>query len=294
MSKDKGIQQYPSDNLKITIDRLSGKAFSSKLKAGESIKDIIVENRRKKIVTNITITNCSGDDVQFIEFDRAVFDVCISEQAKGNELITPRTIFHQLGGGDKLTSNMRKAILESIEKLARVRVSANMEEPIDKKMYDSIDGESTFNGYLLPTETLKTKINGQNVTAIRFLSKGIIYGIADLKNQIITCPKNLLAPPVRATPRTVALNHYLLRRSLEIKGSNDRAAKNKYFRPLRKIITLQDMCEKCGIPFDDKRSRQQARETATAILQFFVDNGIIKNFRFEKEDGKIYAIVIGV
>ena len=294
MSKGNGIQQYPSDNLKITIDGLSGKVFSSELKVGETVKDIICENRRKKIASYVTLTNGTGQDVQFTEFDRAVFDVCISEQANGNELITPSIVFHQLGGGHVLYDNMKKAIMESIEKLASTRISIDMEESLYKKVYDFENDKAVFRGYLLPTESIETTINGQNVTAIRFLSKGIIYGIADMKNQIINSQKNLLAPSVRATPRTIAINHYLLRRSLEIKGSKDRSAKNKHFRPLRKIITLQDMCEKCGIPFDDRTARHDARGSATKILNFFVENKIIKNFHFEKKDGKIYSIVIDV
>lgn len=96
-----------------------------------------------------------------------------------------------------------------------------------------------------------------------------------MKNQIITCSQNLLTPPVKATPRTIAINHYLLCRSLEIKCSYESAEKNKRVSPLRKIITLQDMCEKCAIPFDNKLARQDAR-TTTAILHFFVENRIIK------------------
>ena len=294
MSKKNGAQQYPSNVLKITIDNLSNKAFGARLASGEKTEDEVFESRKKKIISKITLTNGTGQDVQFTEFDRAVFDVCISEQAKGNELITPSIIFHQLGGGDKLTPNMRKAIMESIEKLAGVRGSIDMEECVDKKIIRTKDEKYVFRGYLLPTESIETTINGQNVTAIRFLSKGIIYGIADMKNQIINSQKNLLASPVRATPRTIAINHYLLRRSLEIKGSKDRSAKNKYLHPLRKIITLQDMCEKCGIPFDDRTARHDARGSATKILKFLVENKIIKNFHFEKKDGKIYSIVIDV
>ncbi|MBR6012954.1 MAG: hypothetical protein IK062_04120 [Selenomonadaceae bacterium] len=293
MNKEKGIQQYPADSLKIINDGLSKKTFNSKLPVGKT-EDILLESRQKKVISKVTFINCTSDEVEFTEFDRAVLDVCISEQAKGNEYTTPRIIFHQLGGGHRLTDNMKNAIMESIEKLASVRILIDMEEAVSKNLCQSKNGKSTFKGYLLPTESLETTINGQNVTAIRFLSKGIIYGVADRKNQIITCPQNLLTPPVRATPRTVAINHHLLRRSLEIKGSRDVAQKNKRVQPMCKIITLQDMCEKCGIDFENKRARQQARDTATAILNFFVDNGIIKNFHFEHKNGKIYSIVLEV
>ena len=294
MSNEKGVQQYPADNLKITIDYLSRKAFNYKLPAGQIIKDALLESRKKKVISQVTIINAGGEDVEFTEFDRAVLTICIAEQAKGNEYTTPNIIFHQLGGGHRLTAKMKKAILDSIEKLANVRILVEMEEAVGKNIVQSKNDKGSFKGYLLPTESLEATINGQDVSAIHFLSKGIIYGVAEMKNQIITCSQNLLTPPVRATPRTVAINHYLLRRSLEIKGSKESAEKNKRVRPLRKIITLQDMCEKCGIPFDNRRARQQARETATAILKFFVENEIIKNFRFESKDGKIYSIILDV
>lgn len=295
----KNNQRQNSDSLKIPIDNLSSTAFSTELAANERKEDEILESRKKKVTSSVTIVNETGKDIQFTEFDRAVLDVCIAERASGNEFTTPRIIFHQLGGGDKLTPNMKRAILDSIERLASVRITVDMSNAVDKKIYldprkDIGAYRRIFRGYLLPTESVDASINGQDVSAIRFLGGGILRYVADIKNQIIACPKNLLSPPVRATPRTVALNHYLLRRSLEIKGSNGRAVKRKFLKPLRRIITLQDMCEKCGIPFDDRFARRKARDTAEKILSFFVESKIIKGFHFEEKDSKIHSIVIEI
>ena len=289
MIKKNSIQIYPSKNLKIAIDQLTRKVFSSNIRNGETIQDTIVENRKKKIISNVTLINGAGKDVHFTEFDRAVLDVCLSAMIQNDEFISPRTIFHQLGGGDKLTVKMRKAILDSIERLACVRVRIDMEDAIKKNIVKPESNNTTFTGYLLPAETLETTINGQRVAAIHFLSKGILYFIADMKNQIITCPQELLEPPVRATPRTIAIRHFLLRRILEIKGSHDYAARNKRVHALRSIITLQDLYEKCGIPLDDK-AKHDARDIATVILNFFVEHNIIKRFYFQKDGKKIHSI----
>ena len=290
MIKKNSIQIYPSKNFKIAIDQLSRKVFGSKFRNGETIQDTIVESRKKKIISNVTLINGTGKDIQLTEFDRAVFDVCLSAMIQNDDFISPRTIFHQLGGGHVLTVKMRKAILDSIERLACVRVRIDMYDAIKKNIVKPVDNDTTFTGYLLPTETLETTINGQRVTAIHFLSKGILYFIADMKNQITTCPQDLLNPPVRATTRTISIRHFLLRRILEIKGSHDYAVKNKRVYALRNIITFQDLYEKCGIPLDDKSAKHDARDIATVILNFFVEHNIIKKFYFQKDGKKIHSI----
>ena len=288
--KNQGLILYPAKNLKVVVDNLNKKVFDKKIPAKKTLKDTLTESRKKKVSSTFTITNHSENDAELTEFDRAVLSVCIAEQAKGNQYTTANIIFHQLGGGRNLTDKMRNEILNSLEKLSKIRVEIDMGESAEKKMYSlkdtkaSKDGEVVFRGYLLPTESITATVNGQTTDAIKFLSKGIIYGIANLKNQIETCPLNLLNAPIRATPRNIAVNHYLLRRTLEIKGSKN--------GKLRSVILFQDLYEKCGISSDNKRAKQQMRETATAILNFFVEQGVIKSFRFEKKDGEFYSIIL--
>lgn len=291
MGERKTIQLYSANKFKISIDYLSRETFDTTLEANESKTGKIVESRRKNITSDYVIANVTANDVNLTEFDRAVLNAVIAEQAAGNEFTTPRRLFHLLGGGHVLTNDMRKAILDSIERLASVRITVEMEKARNELGYGADIGKSTLKGYLLPTESLKTTINGQPVDSIHILSKGMIFGIADMKDQIITCDQNLLESPIRKSERGIALNHYLLRRTLEIKGSHEQ--RKSKVTPLRNIITFDDLFKKCGFENASRRQKQQVKETVEKILDFFVEKNLIQSFKFEtREKGKIHSIVI--
>jgi hypothetical protein len=95
--------------------------------------------------------------------------------------------------------------------------------------------------------------------------------------------------PVRTTTRTIAINHFLLRRILEIKGSAETSKTNKRVKPLRHTILFDSLFKACDI--NGKRAKQQAREIADIILNFFVEKNLIKNFSYELgNSGKFRAI----
>jgi hypothetical protein len=298
--KKENVQIVTGDSFKIPIDLLSRTAMNCQIPGKTDewsddkenvVVDKMLESKRRNVYSDITIINRSAKFVTFTEFDYAVLDACISEKMKGNEYTTATIIFHRLGGGHVLTPKMRKAILDSIERLSVVRIEVEAIEACKKNIIKS-NGRSKFTGYLLPTEYLTTSINGQPVDAIHFLSNGIILSNANIRNQFVTCEQALLNPPVRATPTTIAINHFLVRRTKEIVGSNDKSRKSRT-RPLRNSITLNDLYDKIGLTNGTKRQKQHARETAFKILDFFVAENVIKGWKLEKsEHGKSHAIKI--
>lgn len=292
--ENNAIQLYPADKFKIAIDYLSKKTFDSNLASGETVKTELLDSRKGNITSKVTITNESKDAVSLGEFDFAVLDACISEIDKGNEYTTAAIIFHKLGGGHVLYPQMQKAILDSLERLAKVRILIESEDAVKKNIVKSgKSGKANFRGYLLPTESLEVTINGQTVDAIHFLNKGIIYGNADRRNQIKTCDNVLLSPSVRATQRSIAINHFLLRRTLEIKGSTKTAKTNKRVKPLRHTILLDSLYNACLDENANFRAQQQARQTVEKILDYFIEKELIKSYSFEKDKfGKVRAIIL--
>ena len=294
MSTTINIQLLPVQDFKIPIDFLSDETFDAELDARKVKTGEVVESRRKNIVSPYKIINYSVSPVRLTEFDRAVRNACIAEQAAGNEFTTPEIIYHRLGGGHKLTNDMRKAIMNSINRLASVRIEIEMKQAQEKFGYGKDMGTSTFCGYLMPTETLEVKINGQIVkSAIHFLNKGVTFGVADMKDQIISCDQNLLAAPIRHSERGIALNHFLVRRTLEIKGSHEAHKANPHIRPLHKTILFETMLKKCGMENATRRQRQQFKESAEKILKYEVELGVIKSYSFEYGGGgKVRSITL--
>lgn len=281
----------PSKVFKIPINLLTQKAFGTHLDGNETIETEVLESRRRNITSKVTIINKNQKEVFLSEFDYAVLNACIFEYSRGNEYTSAAIIFRYLGG-NRLTPNTRKEIEHSLEKLATVRIHVDAQNACKKGIIRDEDGSTSFSGYLLPNESLNLKLNGQVVLGVHILSGGIISYMANLHDQIISCPIDLLQAPVKSTPRNIALNHYLLRRTLSIKGSNELAATNKHITPLCKVISFDDLYKQCGVDAKNKRQRQEVRETTEKILQFLVKNDVIADFRFVKKDGGFYSIEI--
>lgn len=187
MGANKKFQLQPAGNFKITIGYLSRETFSTALDAYKIRNGKVVESLRKNITSNYAITNVKTNGVKFTEFNRAVLNACIAEQAAGNDFTTVARLFHLLGGGKNLTRNMRKALTDSIERLASVRIEVEMEKARNELGYGAEREKFTDKGYLMPTESVETTVNAQLVdAATHFLKKGVIFIVADVKNQIIS------------------------------------------------------------------------------------------------------------
>ena len=314
------IQLKPVDSFKIPIDLLSKTVLHTNLGAptefekeksywdengnrqfrtekflkcnDENTKSqILTESKKRNIYSEVTIVNWNNRAVAIVEFDFAVLDACITEKLHGNEYTTANIIFHRLGGGRNLTPKMRRAILNSIEKLASVRVTIQWENAVKKNIVHDPEKRANFTGYLLPTENLTLSINGKEIAdVIHLMPNGVIINNANIRNQISTCEKNLMNPNIRTTPRTVAINHYLLRRSREIIGSNDE--NRKHVSRLRNIITFEDMYDKIGLANGTRKQKLDAREISIKILDFFVESGLLKGYTVEDKNGCPYSIII--
>lgn len=284
------VKVIPSKKFKITVDALSHQTFKVTLKGKEIKDDTVVESRKKGVVSEFRIFNLTSKDITLGEFDRAILNASIAEQLAGNEYTTPEIIYHHLGGGHNLGKNIKDAIMESFENLAAIRIHIDMSNAQKKLGYGENREKSTFTGYLLPTETLEVKVNGQYTTAIHFLRRGIIFSVSDMKNQILTCEQKLLEAPIRHTERGIALNHYLLRRILEIIGSHNPDIKSS---PLKNTITFEDMYQNCNLEKLNRQQQANVKNLVTTILEFFVAQNLISSFKFDIRDrNKIHGAII--
>lgn len=286
----KNVQLYPSDTFKIVIDNLTRQLFDMCIASGDKIGVELLESNVKHVKSKITISNISALKVQFGEFDWAVLDAITSERIENSDDYTTAAIIcRKLGASHTPTKELQAAVVDTLEKFAVIRITANMEDT--KKFYDTTtkDGSYTFRGYLLPTESLEMSVNGQEATLIHFLRRGVIWGVAEMKDQIITCSAELFQPPIRMTPRSIAITHFLLRRILEMKGTLEASKSNKRVKPLRHTILFDSLYDACDIV--GNIAKQHARSIATDILTCFVEKNFIKGYSFEKgKAGKTRAI----
>ena len=279
------VQLYPSDNFKITIDNLTRKAFEMCIDGGENVNITLNENNAKNIKSKISISNLDKLNVKFTEFHWAVFDACTSIIRDGNEFTTLAILRRKLGGARNKNNRedlkLDQAIKDALEDLSLVKIVADMEDT--KKLYNPPlkSGKYKFNGYILPNESLEMSVNGQNATLIHFISKSILFTTSEMKDQIITCEQELFEPPIRMTPRSIAINHFLLRRVKEMIGSRDSAKSNKRIKPLRHTILLESLYKACGLETATRTVKQNVRQNIEKILNYFVKKDLIKGYEFK-------------
>ncbi len=290
------VQLYPTDTFKIAISNLARKAFEMCIDGKSEIEFELFESRTKKIKSKVRISNLNPLKIRFGEFEWAVFDACVSERIEGNEYTTVAIIARHLGcnnhNSDKQSHALTQAIIDSLEKLACIRIIAEPDTDI-KKIYDSPlkSGSFKFRGYLLANESLEMSVNGQEATIVHFPKNGVVLVTAEMKDQIISCPQELLESPVRSTPCTIAINHFLLRRILEIKGSAETSKSNKRVKSLRHTILLESLYNACLDENPSKLQKQHARQTSKTILDYFVEKNLINGYEFESgKNGKVRAI----
>lgn len=262
----------PVKIFKITRDYLSHEALHTSLDAEESREGTIVESRSKGITSTYKIVNVSSNGIQLSEFDCAVLNAAISIKNAGNEFTTPEIIYRTLGGGHVLTAAMRTNIINSLERLAVVRITVDMPDAKKKLGYGIDRNKTSFTGYFMPTEHVDTKINGQLVSSIHFLKQGIILSMSDMRDQLLTCDQALLNSPIRHSQRGITLNHYLLRRTLEIKGSHESHKSNSRVKPLRKVIAFDTMLKKCGLENLNRQERANIKKIVMTILELVFIN----------------------
>ena len=300
---EKNLQIYPSKQLTIATDKLKKNIFNP---TKQSTKRSVIEDKKSGTKTPLIIkfSDDFKDKKNITAYDELVFDICLSEQFKGNEFTTP-AIIHRAMGGSKtnFTAKEKEKILQSVRKLATTYIDFDITDICKKFGYNN--GESyKYSGYLLPAEYITKTINGQVDTAvIHFLRKSPLLDVAMFKGQFITCGVSLLdVPNIRNTEIILSLKGYLLRRIIQIVGSHKPHKKHfdgkqkggkisfKQSKKLEKTILLETLFEQCGLADADNGKKRDARNAITKIMNNFKEKKFISEWRFDKVNGKFRAI----
>lgn len=296
------LQLYPSKELVIATDKMKKNVFNP---TKQSVNRAIIEDKKSGIKTPLTIEFSDFNGKQNITlYDELVFDICVSEQFKGNQYTT-LAIIHRAVGGSKtnFTAKEKDRILQSIHKLATTWIKFDCSNTFKKFGYN--DGKAfEYSGALLPCEFIKASVNGQTDSAvIHFLRKSPLLDVAMFKGQFITCDINLLdVPNIKNTEQFLTLKSYLSRRVLQIVGSHKPHKKHfagkkqgggftfRQAKQLKPIILLDTLFEQCGLKAADRFKQRDARNIVTKIMNHFKEQKLITEWYFEKVNGKYYSI----
>ena len=221
-------------------------------------------------------------------YDQEVHDAITSQYVEGgNEYITDSMIFDTISGKDGATLNpkQREAISNAITKLmfSHVKIDASEEAKkfgLEKFVYD---------GYLLPAERVTVSLNGTITECIHLFRTPPLYDYAEKRKQIGRMSVKLLNSPVNKNEETIALQGYLYRRILSMKGSSKLSPTIKYdtiYKQLEITATSDGALRK---------KKLKVRETVKKILEFWKKEKFILGYvenAHKSEKGKIDSITI--
>lgn len=292
----------PNDKLAKLVFNLPANEYPDVIKHGEPER--IVEKRKQgrimatthfwlniigiregeKFPTHFKIKGVGSVDISrpLNEFDRAVFDACISAQAAGAKSVTVDFLFRGMTGDDKkkTTPAEKAAILESIGKMMITQIVIDFSEARKKMKYDI---PARLVGAILPCQYADgVVVNGQatETAVIEFLNESPLLTIARAKKQIISYPAALLdIPNQNNTPTVIKIKSYVIRRVQEI-----------IKHAMTPTITFEDVFMKCGLDDADKGKKRDARKIIFDVFEKLKAEGVIRSFEKIK-DGRIYRAV---
>lgn len=283
----KFVFNLPADEYSCVIECGARDCVTEKKARGKMVKtyfwlNIIGVLEKEKFPTHFKVEGVGSVDISrpLNEFDRTVFDACISAQEAGEKSVTVDFLFRGMTGDDKkqATPAEKAAILESIGKMMITRIVVDFSEARKKMKYDI---PARLVGAILPCQYADgVKVNGQETAVIEFLKESPLLTIARAKKQIISYPAALLdIPNQNNTPTVIKIKSYVIRRVQEI-----------IKHAMTPTITFEDVFMKCGLDDATKKQRQDARKIIFDVMEKLKAEGVIRSFEKIK-DGRIYRAV---
>lgn len=268
-----------SANDKLTKILFSNTSFRNKT-LGIDEKFHSRKKQEEKLVTKFKVLGVNSLD----EFERAVFDICVSEQLAGNVFTTISAIYRALIGqvGNQNVRPMKNqfgAIVKAIEKLMAAEISfLNLSDNL--KTLNYVKGDKIFSlksSNILPAtlfQETSCRVNGKDTEfVLYFHCLSPIFEIANVKSQILRYPHELFnVPSQNNTPRVIAIKSYVMRRICEIKAH----------RQLEHTITFDDVFTKCRMENSPRKVKMDARNAIVKLFEHLKENIFITDFQLVK------------
>lgn len=278
----------PNDKLTRTLFNLPENEFFAMIFDGEG--NYVTENpksRKSKVKTKFWLENVGTCELSapLDEFDRAVFDVCISAREEGFDGITVDTIWRTMTGGKdnntKIRPAQKEAVFESIKRLMSIRITVDFSQAC-AKMKQYCGAGKKLVSTILPCKYVDgVTVNGQpDCAVIYFLDESALVTIAKAKRQLLTYDAELLnVPNQNNTPLIATIKSYIVRRVFEVKAHE-----------LTPKITFADVFAKCRLAVTDNDRKRKIRKVVRDVFEYLKTLGKIRDFELEKIDGTYLAV----
>lgn len=227
------------DALSILNDKLSNELQSGGLDLlalSQLSNDKVVEleiskqGAKKKITTPVVLYyNDSDPNLNFrtikpwTAYDRAVHDAVATLYEAEYRYFTPAMVYRIMNGlteDERVSPQAQGAVTKSLEKARMIRLMVNYSDVYNayKKNTTKENGEFTVDSQVLDIKRFRAKAGGNIFIAYEFLGKPLLLEYAQITNQILNIPFDLLnTKAIRNTEDVIVIKSYLLRQIEAIK-----------------------------------------------------------------------------
>lgn len=265
-------------------DKLTNKIFSRlDFAYGERIPiGLEGEKSRKEITTSIILYSDNPDSliskVRFTDFERRVYEACVTLFYNGKTFLTWRGIYRAMLGDPSAepTAKKTKQIINCIEKFTTHRVEMDVSQAARAWGKDP-RAKLDFKEHLLMGRICHIRYNGAEAEGIELAAEPVLFKNARITNQFDTISPEVLRLP---TGMNATDDNLILIRDLYQKVSTiiyKKANKQNY----SDHITLESLYEIFGISGDgtaQRRRRMIVRDTTEAILDNWQKNKAFDGF----------------
>lgn len=300
--KNESLPAHKTNEIKLETSKIGGLIVSrSKNSHFYNEEEVEIQTgtfRKKDVITfvSLKIEDLNKEEVyipgidRLTPFDGDVLCASISLYEAGNTYMTTEMIYRTMAGNKKLelTPQMKEEIFKSLRKLRLTGIYINAEQEKAVGYNTSV----RYEGVLLPNEIIVNKtvfLNGKEVKdCIRLLNNSPLYEYAEGKNQISRVPTAMLNVPLSNTKETIELKGYLLRRIANMKNIKSKLGNVIRYESIFEYLQIYVETEGDSLKLKKARIRQDVRK----ILEFWKQEGHIKDFKEIKEGREITKIEI--
>ena len=280
-------------------DKITNTIFDGDLKLGEGAmiahtktpKKSSVEPIMSKVEINYkAIEDCVSlvqqDWDAFTDYDRSIYNACVSLYLIGNKFVTPQTIYRVCCGKQTAMATPKniERIINSIDKLRSTNIKINADDVVH--LYNKNIKKWEIDTTLLEARKHNAlSIQGKSASGYELLAAPPLFVFADAIGQVIRTPISIQATPVTKTEGAVKMQEYLKNRIAAMGGG-------KVKRVIR-YKSIFDKIEWMGETEGGTRNKKaKIREQVRSILDYWVQENYIASYTENRRGKEFYSIEI--
>ena len=268
----------------------------------------------------------------YTQYDRAVHDAVVSLYCECRRrglppIITPLKVYQTITGnafdGDSPSQQRIASITKSLEKMRRgIHVSIDATAEMERRRILDEDGKPAkfvYDNFLLSMDRVEARAGNKEIKAYRLIREPMLLEYSEMTGQLLTAPAALLnikdstGATIANTDSRISIKSYLWQRVAGMKYDertaaealqkhNARRSKDKSieekplaaFRKQSRTILFETLFKESGQDTPNREMQRRNRDFAMDVLQYWKQQGYIKDFEQQTKGRAITGVTITI